>query len=541
MPKKSTTWGGRFSQATDKFTQEFSASVDFDRRLYRHDIDVSIAHAETLREAGALSAAECRAIRDGLKRIRRRIEAGDFEWKPELEDVHMNIEAALVEDIGVVGKKLHTARSRNDQVATDLRLYLREAADELLQALAKLQSTLLDLAERELDTIMPGYTHLQVAQPISFGHHMLAWNEMLQRDAERMVDCRRRIDVSPLGAAALAGASWPIDPDASARRLGFAATFNNSLDAVSDRDFAIEYAFVAALLMVHLSRMAEEVTLWNSQAFGFVSLDERVCTGSSIMPQKKNPDLAELVRGKSARALGDLQTLMTLMKSQPLAYNRDNQEDKEPMFDAVDTARNCVRAFGALVENMRPDPSRMRAAAEQGYSTATDLADYLTRKGTPFRSAHELTGKIVSLAIADGIRLQDMPLERMRGVAPGIDADVFEALRCETSLAARAHRGAAAPKAARKALRRARRQLDALSKNDAAAPKAKAHEPPPRGRHGAGNRSHRPAQRQHFGDTAGGAGARLGDQSSATGRSVAERRRRETASPRPLAETVGQG
>ena len=459
MPDKSRTWGGRFAQATDEFMRQFSASVDFDRRLSRYDIEVSLCHAETLREAGALDDAECRAISEGLRAIGRRIEDGDFEWKAELEDVHMNIEAALVDDIGDVGKKLHTARSRNDQVAADLRLYLLDAAQALLAAISTLQSRILDLAEDHLQTLMPGYTHLQVAQPISFGHHMLAWNEMLQRDAERLIDCRRRIDVSPLGAAALAGAAWPIDPAASAKRLNFTGVFNNSLDAVSDRDFAIEYAFVAALLMVHLSRMSEEVALWNSQPFGFVSLSDKVCTGSSIMPQKKNPDLAELVRGKSARALGDLQALMSLMQSQPLAYNRDNQEDKEALFDVDDTAQNCVRAFAILIENMQPVPQRMHEAAMQGYATATDLADYLTRKGVPFRSAHELTGAIVAEAAAAGVALHELPLARFRKAAPDIDDDVFEVLRPEASLAARAHPGAAAPKAAQKALRRARQAL----------------------------------------------------------------------------------
>lgn len=452
-------WGGRFNEPTDAFVEAFTASVSFDQRLYRHDIQGSIAHARMLAHVGVLSAAERDAIVSGLEAIGRDIEAGRFEWQIAREDVHMNIESALVARIGDAGKKLHTGRSRNDQVATDLRLYLRDAIDELRAGLRRLQSALADVAEREAETVMPGFTHLQVAQPVSFGHHLLAWFEMLARDDGRLGDCRARVNVMPLGAAALAGTSYPIDRAYTAKLLGFDAVAENSLDAVSDRDFAIEFVSCCALLMMHLSRMSEELVLWSSPRFDFIELPDRFCTGSSIMPQKKNPDVPELVRGKSGRVFGDLMALLALMKAQPLAYNKDNQEDKEPVFDALDTAQASLRAYSDMIPAIRVKRENMRRAAREGFATATDLADYLVRKGVAFRDAHEIVGRAVAQGVASGRDLSAMPLEELRKFSKVIGPDVFDCLTLEGSLAARNHIGGTAPEQVRAAVQRARDRI----------------------------------------------------------------------------------
>ncbi len=454
-------WGGRFAEATDTSVEAYTASIGHDARLYRQDIAGSIAHARMLQRAGVLTEAECRAIVEGLEAIRAEIEAGAFPWSEALEDVHMNIEARLTERIGEAGKKLHTGRSRNDQVATDLRLYLREAIDRLRAELRRLQEGLLELAEREAETIMPGYTHLQVAQPVTFGHHLMAWFEMFQRDRERLADCRRRTNRLPLGAAALAGTTFPIDRRYVAEQLGFEGLCANSLDAVSDRDFAIEFAAAASLVMMHLSRCCEELILWTSPAFGFVELPDRYCTGSSIMPQKKNPDVAELTRGKSAAVFGDLMALLTLMKAQPLAYNRDNQEDKPALFHAVDTTQAAVALFADLVPHLQVRRGRMREAAREGFATATDLADYLVRKGVPFRDAHEAVGRAVRRALELGRDLAELPLEELRAFSPAIGEDVYEVLTLEGSVAARDHEGGTAPRRVREAVARAREHLAA--------------------------------------------------------------------------------
>ena len=452
-------WGGRFREATDSSIERFTASVGFDVRLYRQDIAGSIAHATMLGETGVLSEAETRQIIEGLEAIRSEIEQGEFAWSVELEDVHMNIEAALTERIGEVGKKLHTGRSRNDQVATDLRLYVRDEIDAIRVLLRKLQSALVDLAEREADTVMPGFTHLQSAQPVTFGHHMLAWYEMLARDDARLADCRKRVNISPLGAAALAGTGFPIDRARTAELLGFNAPAANSLDAVSDRDFAIELAAAGSLIMMHLSRMGEELVLWMSAGFGFIDLPDRFCTGSSIMPQKKNPDVPELVRGKSGRVFGHLLSLLTLMKSQPLAYNKDNQEDKEPVFDLLDTLRDCLFAFGELAPAIVCNRDAMREAAARDCATATDLADYLVGKGLAFRDAHEITGRAVAHALGQGKELHELGLDEFAGFSPLIEADVFQALTVEGSVAARDHFGGTAPVQVRRAAARARQAL----------------------------------------------------------------------------------
>jgi argininosuccinate lyase len=452
-------WSGRFTEATDTTVEDFGASVGFDRRLYRYDIQGSIAHARMLARAGLLTAGEFTAIEKGLTDILNDIERGDFAWLVELEDAHMNIEARLTERIGEAGKKLHTGRSRNDQVATDLRLYLRQGIDDIGAALERLQAVLLDIAEREAATIMPGFTHLQVAQPVTFGHHMMAWFEMLVRDAGRFADCRRRVNVMPLGAAALAGTSFPIDRAYTAGLLGFDAPAENSLDAVSDRDFAIEFCAAAALLITHLSRFSEELILWSSAQFDFIELSDSYCTGSSIMPQKKNPDVPELVRGKSGRINGNLVALLTLMKGQPLAYNKDNQEDKEPLFDTVDTVLACLTVFAGMLEHMGLKPERMIQAARRGHATATDLADYLVRKGVPFRDAHAIVGKAVRSAIDENRDLAELPLERLREFSTAIEADVYTVLSLEGSVAARNHLGGTAPEQVRAAVARARLRL----------------------------------------------------------------------------------
>jgi len=452
-------WAGRFTEATDRFVEEFTASVNFDKRLYRHDIAGSLAHARMLQHVGVLSAAECEAIVKGLQDIQAEIERDDFAWSLSLEDVHMNIEARLTERIGIAGKKLHTGRSRNDQVATDIRLYLRDEIDALDRELRRLQVALLDVAEREADTILPGFTHLQVAQPVTFGHHLLAWFEMLVRDRERLRDCRRRVNVMPLGAAALAGTSYPIDRAYTAKLLGFDAVAENSLDAVSDRDFAIEFTAAAALVMTHLSRFSEELILWASAQFDFVNLPDRFCTGSSIMPQKKNPDVPELVRGKSGRVNGDLVALLTLMKGQPLAYNKDNQEDKEPLFDSIDTVKACVRAYADMVPAVETKRDNMYRAALRGYATATDLADYLVGKGVPFRDAHEVVGKAVRYGIERNQDLAAMELAELQQFSSVIGEDVFQVLSLEGSVALRDHLGGTAPRQVRAAIERARARI----------------------------------------------------------------------------------
>ena len=453
-------WGGRFSEQTDAFVEAFTASVEFDQRMYRQDIAGSKAHALMLQKTGVITESDCKAILKGLDTIIEEIESGSFEWSVSREDVHMNIEARLTELVGDAGKRLHTGRSRNDQVATDIRLYLREQINAIISHLVKLQTGLLQLAEREADTIMPGFTHLQVAQPVTFGHHMMAWFEMLQRDATRMHDCLERMNVSPLGAAALAGTSYPIDRHMTAAELGFAAPAANSLDAVSDRDFAIEFCAASAILMTHMSRMAEEMVMWSSAQFDFIELPDRYCTGSSIMPQKKNPDVPELVRGKTGRVNGNLVSLLTLMKSQPLAYNKDNQEDKEPLFDTIDTVIGSLRAFADMVPALVCKRDNMYNAAKQGFSTATDLADYLVRKGLPFRDAHEVVGKAVAYGVANSKDLSEMDIDELKGFSAMIDDDVFKVLSLEGSVAARNHVGGTAPDQVRRAIAEARERLN---------------------------------------------------------------------------------
>ncbi|MCW8907834.1 MAG: argininosuccinate lyase [Sedimenticola sp.] len=452
-------WSGRFNEPTDAFVEAFTASVEFDQRLYRYDIEGSIAHATMLARAGILSEDERDLIVDGLKQIRQRIEEGQFEWSVELEDVHMNVESQLTTAIGDAGKKLHTGRSRNDQVATDIRLYLRDEIELIRSEILRLQQALLDTAEREAETIMPGFTHLQTAQPVTFGHHLMAWFEMLERDRERLADCNKRVNVMPLGAAALAGTTYPIDRHYTAELLGFDRPSENSLDSVSDRDFAIEFSAAAALIMMHLSRMSEELIIWSSAQFNFVDLSDSFCTGSSIMPQKKNPDVPELVRGKTGRVFGHLVGLLTLMKGQPLAYNKDNQEDKEPLFDTVDNLKGSLKVFADMIPAITCKPENMRRATLQGFATATDLADYLVRKGTPFRDAHEVVGKAVALGVSKGCDLAELSLEELQGFSSQIEEDVFQVLTLEGSVAARDHIGGTAPAQVRAAIGRARQRL----------------------------------------------------------------------------------
>ncbi len=451
-------WGGRFAEATSSLVERFTESVSFDRRLYRHDIAASRAHAQMLAKIGVLSSVEAERIVAGLAAIQSDIEAGRFEWKPELEDVHMNIEARLTERIGAAGKKLHTGRSRNDQVATDLRLYVRDAIDAIVALIEQIATQLLDVAEREIDTVMPGFTHLQIAQPISFAHHMLAWREMVVRDRARLIDLRKRVNVLPLGSAALAGTVYPLDRAYVAQLLGFDAITENSLDAVSDRDFAIEFCAVAALILVHLSRWSEELVLWSTPMFGFVTLPDRFCTGSSIMPQKKNPDVPELVRGKAGRVIGDLAALLVLMKGQPLAYNRDNQEDKQPLFDAIDTVSACLEVYAEMLPHIQVNREACRAAAAKGYSTATDLADYLVRKGVPFRDAHHAAGSAVAHAAKNNVDLAQVPIAELKRFSPAIEADVFEHITLEASVRARNTYGGTSPEQIRAAIARARKR-----------------------------------------------------------------------------------
>jgi argininosuccinate lyase len=454
--KKAKAWSGRFSEPVDAFVQRFTASVSFDKRLALHDIAGSLAHARMLAACGVIGRTDLKAIESGLAKVRTEIRAGKFAWSVENEDVHGNIERRLVELAGDAGKRLHTARSRNDQVATDLRLWLRDEIDAIDAKLGALEDALLAQAARHAALVMPGFTHLQVAQPVTFGHHLLAYAAMFERDRARLADCRRRVNLLPLGAAALAGTSFPIDREKVARELGFEGVSENSLDAVSDRDFAIEFAFGAALIMVHLSRFAEELILWTSPRFGLVRIPDRFCTGSSIMPQKKNPDVPELVRGKSGRVIGHLVGLLVLMKGQPLAYNKDNQEDKEPLFDSVDTVKDCLQAFAALTAGLQPQAKAMRAAALEGHATATDLADYLVRKGLPFRDAHEAVARAVRAAEAAGCDLAALPLETLQRFSKQIGKDVRKVLTLEGSVAARNHLGGTAPAQVRAAIARAR-------------------------------------------------------------------------------------
>jgi argininosuccinate lyase len=452
-------WSGRFTAPTDTFVEAFTASVSFDQRLYEYDIMGSIAHARMLAHVSVLTEAECTQIVKGLTEIQQEIAQGKFDWSEALEDVHMNIESRLTQKIGTVGKKLHTGRSRNDQIATDIRLYLRHEIDLISSELTRLLTALADVAEREAETIMPGFTHLQSAQPTTFGHHLLAWSEMLLRDRARLQDCRKRINSMPLGAAALAGTSYPIDRHYTAQLLGFDTLAENSLDAVSDRDFAIEFTAAAAILMMHLSRFSEELVLWSSAQFNFIELSDAFCTGSSIMPQKKNPDVPELVRGKTGRVYGHLTSLLTLMKSQPLAYNKDNQEDKEPLFDTVDTLKGSLRVFADMIPTVQVQREQMRAAAQRGFTTATDLADYLVRKGVAFRDAHEIVGKAVRHCIESDCELDALSLEIFQSFSPQIDDDVYEILTLEGSINARNHIGGTAPSQVRAAVQSLRRRL----------------------------------------------------------------------------------
>lgn len=457
IPKK--LWGGRFSESTDTFVQKFTASVTFDKRLAKEDIRGSIAHVTMLAKQQILTDEDCKKIIDGLRQIEKEIENGTFEWSIAQEDVHMNIESRLIDLIGEAGKKLHTGRSRNDQVATDIRLWTRDTIDQSIQELQRLQKRLIDLAEREAKTIMPGYTHLQAAQPVTFGHHLLAWNEMIDRDRGRLFDCRARLNQCPLGAAALAGTSYPIDRHLTAKLLDFDKPTENSLDSVSDRDFGIEFLSAASLIMMHLSRFSEELIIWNSTTWQFVDLPDKLCSGSSIMPQKKNPDVPELIRGKTGRVYGYLISLLTLMKSQPLAYNRDNQEDKESLFYAADIMLASVRIFANMIPELQVNRSAMKNAAINGYSTATDLADYLVRKGLPFRDAHAVVGKVVNLGIETNRDLSEINLEELRAFSTLVANDVFDVLTIEGSTKARNHFGGTAPIQVLAAVDRARKKL----------------------------------------------------------------------------------
>ncbi len=461
MNDQSKLWGGRFSQPTHILMEQFSQSVSFDHRLYKQDIAGSIAHARMLSRNGVISETEFNDIECGLNEILAEIERGDFQWSESMEDVHMNIEFALTQKIGEAGKKLHTGRSRNDQVATDVRLYLREELDVVGALLTLVQKALVELAAQHTDTIMPGFTHMQSAQPVTFGHHVLAWNEMFQRDYERLQDCRKRVNISPLGCAALAGTSYPVDREMTAKELEFDTVALNSLDAVSDRDFVIEFNAAGALVMMHLSRIAEELVLWSSPAFDFVDLGDQFCTGSSIMPQKKNPDVAEITRGKSGRVTGNLMSLLMIMKGQPLTYNRDNQEDKEPLFDTIDTMQLTLQIFAAMVPTIGVKTDNMLSAAAAGYSTATDLADYLVRKQIPFRDAHEIVGNVVAYAVEKRIDLPAVGLDQLKIFSAAIEEDVFRVLELQGSVESRNHIGGTAPDRVREAVDNARKLLDA--------------------------------------------------------------------------------
>jgi argininosuccinate lyase len=459
LANKQQAWSALFTEPMSELVQRYTASVGFDQRMWRADIDGSLAHAEMLAAQGVIGAQDLADIRRGMAQITEEIEQGRFEWKLELEDVHLNIEARLTQLVGDAGKRLHTGRSRNDQVATDVRLWLRGEIDQLAPLLNDMQRALVDLAEKHADTVMPGFTHLQVAQPVSFGHHLLAYVEMFVRDGERLADVRKRVNVLPLGAAALAGTSYPLDRERVARTLGFDSVCQNSLDAVSDRDFAIEFSAWAAITMVHVSRLAEELVLWMSQNFGFIDLADRYCTGSSIMPQKRNPDVAELARGKSARVLGHLVGFVTLMKGQPLAYNKDNQEDKEPLFDTVDTLAATLRIMAEMVSGIVVKPEALKRAAMRGYATATDLADYLVKKGLPFRDAHEAVAHAVKVALGKGVDLSELSLAELQAIEPRIGDDAFGVLTLEGSLNARNLVGGTAPAQVRAQVARHRARL----------------------------------------------------------------------------------
>ncbi|SEA45351.1 argininosuccinate lyase [Nitrosospira multiformis] len=455
------TWSGRFDEPVSELVQRYTASVGFDKRLAEYDIQGSLAHARMLAGGGIIGPHDLDAIERGLSQIRQEIQGGGFVWQLALEDVHLNIEKRLTALIGDAGKRLHTARSRNDQVATDIRLYLRASIDRITALIHAMQKALLHLAEQHVDTVMPGFTHLQVAQPIVFGHHLMAYFEMLKRDVERLADCRKRVNKLPLGAAALAGTSYSVDRAMVAQELGFEGVCENSLDAVSDRDFAIEFCAAAALIMTHLSRLSEELILWMSPPFGFIDLADRFCTGSSIMPQKKNPDVPELVRGKTGRVNGHLVALLTLMKAQPLAYNKDNQEDKEPLFDTVDTLTDTLRIYADMMAGIRVKETAMREAAKRGYATATDLADYLTKKGLPFREAHEAVAQAVRFAEKNNRDLSALTLPELQQFSPLIEDDIFTVLTLEGSLNSRNHIGGTAPVQVATAIRRAREWLSA--------------------------------------------------------------------------------
>ena len=461
LDRKSQAWSALFSEPVDALVQRYTASVGFDKRLARFDILGSLAHARMLRACGVIAASDLQDIERGMAQVQQEIEQGRFDWKLELEDVHLNIEARLTQLVGDAGKRLHTGRSRNDQVATDIRLWLRDAVDRIQAALRDLRGSLVDLAERHAETIMPGFTHLQVAQPVTFGHHLLAYVEMFGRDAERLVDARRRINRLPLGAAALAGTSFALDREMVARELGFEQVCRNSLDAVSDRDFAIEFCSAAALIMVHVSRLSEELVLWMSQSFGFIRLPDRYCTGSSIMQQKKNPDVPELARGKSARVIGHLSALLVLMKGQPLAYNKDNQEDKEPLFDAADTVFDTLTLFADMMAGVEVDAEAMQRSALRGYATATDLADYLVKKGLPFRDAHEAVALAVRECVRSGRGLGDLGLDELQRLHPAVQADVTEVLGLAGSVASRDLIGGTAPAQVRAQVQRLRAELRA--------------------------------------------------------------------------------
>ena len=457
--QQNKAWSGRFNEPVSELVKRYTASVDFDKRLAAFDIQGSLAHSKMLGAQGIISQEDVAKIAQGLNEILQEIQAGQFEWRLDLEDVHLNIEKRLTDKIGDAGKRLHTGRSRNDQVSTDVRLWLRSVADDVITGIRQLQTSIVDLAETHFDTAMPGFTHLQVAQPVTFGHHLLAYFEMLQRDAARFADARKRINRLPLGAAALAGTSYPIDREMVAKELGFDGVCENSLDAVSDRDFAIEFTAAAALVMTHLSRFSEELILWSSPRFAFVDIADRFCTGSSIMPQKKNPDVPELVRGKTGRVTGHLMALLTLMKSQPLAYNKDNQEDKEPLFDTADTLLVTLEIYADMLRGIKVNKEAMRTAATEGFATATDLADYLVKKGTPFRDAHEVVALAVRHAVDKGCDLSDLSLAELQKFSAQISDDVYQVLTLEGSLASRNHIGGTAPAQVKQAIARARKTL----------------------------------------------------------------------------------
>ncbi|MBT7410387.1 MAG: argininosuccinate lyase [Methylococcales bacterium] len=463
---KEKPWQGRFTESTDAFVEAFTASIDFDKRLYKYDIKGSIAHALMLNKSGILSDSEYRQIKTGLTEILNEITDGKIEFSISLEDIHMNIESILTEKIGDVGKKLHTGRSRNDQVATDIRLYCRDETDNIKKQITLLMEQLLSVAKIHTHTIMPGFTHLQIAQPITFGHHMMAWFEMLKRDYQRYEDSRKRTNINPLGAAALAGTTYPIDRNLTTEELNFDVTSENSLDSVSDRDFIIELISASSILMMHLTRFSEELIIWSTSQFNFVELSDSFSTGSSIMPQKKNPDVPELIRGKSGRVFGHLFSILTIMKSQPLAYNKDNQEDKEPLFDVIDNIKGCLKVFTEMMPNISINKERMHQSAKEGFSTATDLADYLVKKGIPFRSCHDIVGSIVKYALDNNLTLPEISLAKYKEFNKLVESDVFDILTVEGSVNSRNHYGATAPNQVSEAINRAYKYIDNIKNNE---------------------------------------------------------------------------